>query len=71
MTLAVDAAYRGWGQGPTHGGICLGDKFEILKEIGDGSFGTVALGRVRSGGAHVAKRGTMVGRFTCNNIREV
>lgn len=38
----------------------LEDRFEIYKEIGDGSFGSVALARVRTAGAHVAKRGTMV-----------
>lgn len=42
--------------------ICLEDKFEIIKEIGDGSFGSVALARVRTAGAHVARRGTMVSR---------
>ena len=40
----------------------LEDRFEILKEdIGDGSFGSVALARVRTAGAHLARRGTMVG----------
>lgn len=41
--------------------MCLEDKFELLKEIGDGSFGSVALARVRTAGAHIARRGTMVG----------
>ena len=40
--------------------VCLEDKFELLKEIGDGSFGSVALARVRTAGAHVARRGTLV-----------
>ena len=40
--------------------MCLEDKFELLKEIGDGSFGSVALARVRTAGAHIARRGTMV-----------
>lgn len=40
--------------------ICLEDKFELIKEIGDGSFGSVALARVRTAGAHVARRGTLV-----------
>lgn len=39
---------------------CLEDRFEILKEIGDGSFGSVALARVRTAGAYIAKRGTLV-----------
>ena len=38
----------------------LEDKFEVIKEIGDGSFGSVHLARVRTAGAHVARRGTMV-----------
>lgn len=40
--------------------MCLEDKFELLKEIGDGSFGSVALARVRTAGGHIARRGTMV-----------
>lgn len=39
---------------------CLEEKFEVIKDIGDGSFGSVALARVRTAGAHIAKRGTMV-----------
>ena len=39
---------------------CLEDRFELLKDIGDGSFGSVALARVRTAGAHVARRGTLV-----------
>jgi hypothetical protein len=31
-----------------------------MKEIGDGSFGSVALARVRSAGAQIARRGTLV-----------
>ncbi|KAI9799294.1 MAG: hypothetical protein M1833_004172 [Piccolia ochrophora] len=61
---------------------CLEDKFEVLKhDIGDGSFGSVALARVRSAGAHVARRGTLVAiktmkktfdSFTpCLELREV
>ena len=39
----------------------LEDRFEILKDdIGDGSFGSVALARVRTAGAHLARRGTTV-----------
>lgn len=41
--------------------LALEDKFEILKDdIGDGSFGSVALARVRTAGAHIARRGTTV-----------
>jgi meiosis induction protein kinase IME2/SME1 len=42
---------------------CLEDKFEVIKEVGDGSFGSVHLARVRTAGAHIAKRGTMVRLF--------
>lgn len=41
-------------------GMALEDRFEVLKEIGDGSFGSVVLARVRSAGATVARRGTVV-----------
>ena len=47
----------------SHGAMssyCLDDKFETIKDIGDGSFGSVALARVRTAGAHLARRGTMV-----------
>lgn len=40
--------------------MALEDRFEVLKEIGDGSFGSVVLARVRSAGASVARRGTVV-----------
>lgn len=40
--------------------MALEDRFEVMKEIGDGSFGSVVLARVRTAGAHVARRGTMV-----------
>lgn len=48
--------------------MCLEDKFELLKEIGDGSFGSVALARVRTAGAHIARRGTMVSVTRCPEI---
>lgn len=38
----------------------LEDRFEVIKEIGDGSFGSVHLARVRANGANVARRNTMV-----------
>ncbi|KAI4192767.1 MAG: hypothetical protein LQ346_004177 [Caloplaca aetnensis] len=60
---------------------CLDDRFEILKDIGDGSFGSVALARVRTAGAHIARRGTLVAIKTmkktfesfapCLELREV
>ena len=40
--------------------MALEDRFEVLKEIGDGSFGSVVLARVRTAGASVARRGTVV-----------
>lgn len=43
--------------------MALEDRFEVLKEIGDGSFGSVALARVRTAGASVARRGTVVSSF--------
>lgn len=39
----------------------LSDRFELMKEIGDGSFGSVAVARVRTAGSNIARRGTMVG----------
>ena len=61
MAITHDASHRGWVQGSVHSAATLQEKFEILKDIGDGSFGSVALARVRGGGAHVARRGTLVG----------
>ncbi|CAI4217303.1 unnamed protein product [Parascedosporium putredinis] len=59
----------------------LEDRFEVLKEIGDGSFGSVVLARVRSAGSNVARRGTVVAIKTmkktfesfapCLELREV
>ena len=55
--------------------VCLEDRFELIKEIGDGSFGSVALARVRTAGAHVARRGSLVSRecllndFSSNNLQ--
>jgi meiosis induction protein kinase IME2/SME1 len=40
--------------------MALEDRFEVLKEIGDGSFGNVVLARVRTAGANIARRGTVV-----------
>ena len=58
MTVAYDS-HRSAPAG-LHASACLEDKYEILKDIGDGSFGSVALGRTRSAGAHVVRRGTLV-----------
>jgi meiosis induction protein kinase IME2/SME1 len=62
MTVVYDASNRAWPQA-SNSALCLEDRFEILKEIGDGSFGSVALARVRSAGAQVARRGTLVRSF--------
>ncbi|KAL7896259.1 kinase-like domain-containing protein [Trichoderma sp. SZMC 28014] len=40
--------------------MALEDRFEVVKEIGDGSFGSVVLARTRTAGAAVARRGTLV-----------
>jgi meiosis induction protein kinase IME2/SME1 len=40
--------------------VALEDRFEVLKEIGDGSFGSVVLARVRAAGSSVARRNTVV-----------
>lgn len=58
MTVAHDLVHRA---PSTHNSnMALEDRFEVLKEIGDGSFGSVVLARVRSAGASVARRGTVV-----------
>lgn len=57
MTVSIDHPTRS--TAPTSVAT-LEDRFEILKEIGDGSFGSVAVARVRTAGASVARRGTMV-----------
>ncbi|KAH0543895.1 hypothetical protein FGG08_001796 [Glutinoglossum americanum] len=80
MTVSNELSHRNsalW----SGGAVCLEDKFEVLKDIGDGSFGSVVLARVRSGGAHVARRGTIVAVKTmkktfdsfspCLELREV
>lgn len=56
MTVTYDTPTRG-----SHTSMAtLEDRFEVIKEIGDGSFGSVAVARVRTAGAHIARRGTMV-----------
>lgn len=45
---------------PARSHLSLEDKYQVVKEIGDGSFGSVVLGRTRSAGAHAVRRNTMV-----------
>jgi meiosis induction protein kinase IME2/SME1 len=59
MTVTYDTPSRGWTSGSQQS-LCLEDKYEIIKDIGDGSFGSVTLGRTRSAGAQTVRRGTMV-----------
>ena len=59
MAIMHEFSLRTSSHGPMSS-VCLEDKFEIIKDIGDGSFGSVALARVRSAGSHIARRGTMV-----------
>ena len=58
MAIAVETPYRGMSSHSM--GPSLDDRFEVIKEIGDGSFGSVALARTRTAGSHIARRGTMV-----------
>ncbi|RAO67685.1 uncharacterized protein BHQ10_003697 [Talaromyces amestolkiae] len=61
--------------------MTLEDRFEVIKEVGDGSFGSVVLARTRTAGSNVARRGTMVAIKTmkknfesfapCLELREV
>ncbi|KAK4978363.1 Serine/threonine protein kinase [Elasticomyces elasticus] len=80
MTVTYDTGHRGW-TSSSHSTACLEDKFEVLRDIGDGSFGSVVLGRTRSAGARLTKRGTLVAIKTmkktfesfnqCMELREV
>lgn len=60
MTVAHDLAHRRSSTPQGTVPLALGDRFEVLKDIGDGSFGSVCLARVRTAGASVARRGTVV-----------
>ncbi|KAI9718261.1 MAG: hypothetical protein M1812_004251 [Candelaria pacifica] len=77
MTVSYD-----FSRGYSHNSCpALEDRFEVLKDIGDGSFGSVVLARVRTAGATVARRGTVVAIKTmkktfesmapCLELREV
>ncbi|KAL8961956.1 MAG: hypothetical protein Q9193_001568 [Seirophora villosa] len=80
MTVNHEFLPRGSSNAPMSA-TCLEDRFEVLKDIGDGSFGSVALARVRTAGAHIARRGTLVAIKTmkktfesfapCLELREV
>ncbi|OIW27407.1 Pkinase-domain-containing protein [Coniochaeta ligniaria NRRL 30616] len=79
MTVTHDMAHRTSAHPANN--MALEDRFEVLKEIGDGSFGSVVLARVRTAGAAVARRGTVIAiktmkksfdSFTpCLELREV
>jgi meiosis induction protein kinase IME2/SME1 len=60
MTVAYDLTHRGSSTPQSMQGSALEDRFEVLKDIGDGSFGSVVLARVRAAGSSVARRGTVV-----------
>ncbi|KAJ5089780.1 Meiosis induction protein kinase IME2/SME1 [Penicillium argentinense] len=77
MTVTYDSPARG-----SHTSMAtLEDRFQVMKEVGDGSFGSVAVARVRTAGSHIARRGTMVAIKTmkktfdslgpCLELREV
>ena len=59
MTVTTDMQIRRSSSGALSA-MCLEDKFEVLKDIGDGSFGSVVLARVRTAGSHIARRGSVV-----------
>lgn len=61
MTITQDSSGRKSSNG-VMSTSSLEDKFEILKDIGDGSFGSVVLARVRTAGAHIARRGSVVSK---------
>ncbi|KAI5307083.1 hypothetical protein KEM56_004804 [Ascosphaera pollenicola] len=91
MTVIYDHLYRspnlhGHGHGHSHisnpsSSLSLNDKFNVIKEVGDGSFGSVVLARTRTAGSYVARRGSTVAIKTmkktfdsfdaCLELREV
>jgi meiosis induction protein kinase IME2/SME1 len=70
MTVTYDTSSRGWASSSQQS-LCLEDKYEILKDIGDGSFGSVTLGRTRSAGAQTVRRGTMVSLSKSTDVRRM
>jgi meiosis induction protein kinase IME2/SME1 len=60
MTVSYDVSRGVSSPLTTNTGQALEDRFEVLKDIGDGSFGSVVLARVRGAGSNVARRGTVV-----------
>lgn len=56
MTVVTELGQRP----PSCNTWALEERFEVIKDIGDGSFGSVALARVRANGSSTARRGTMV-----------
>lgn len=60
MAVLYEAPQRAFPHQNTSMGLGLEDRFEVIKEIGDGSFGSVSLARVRGAGATIARRGTLV-----------
>lgn len=82
MTVNYDLTHRGSTSTPQSSNCtALEDRFEVLKDIGDGSFGSVVLARVRAAGSSVARRGTVIAIKTmkknfesfapCLELREV
>lgn len=68
MTVAYDLTHRASVTSQSTTGMALEDRFEVLKDIGDGSFGSVVLARVRSAGSNVARRGTVVSMARYNDV---
>ncbi|CAK7564046.1 MAG: Serine/threonine protein kinase [Sporothrix epigloea] len=81
MAVTHDLTLRGPSSQHVANTMALEERFEVLKEIGDGSFGSVVLARVRGAGSNVARRGTVIAiktmkktfqSFTpCLELREV
>lgn len=69
MTVMYDVYNQAWSAN-VEPGLSLEDKFEVLKEIGDGSFGSVALAKTRTAGATVVRRGTLVSTSQCSRCNE-